>query len=140
MIWLLDISSEPCKNASTLQLSPTSLPTKGTVLLWGNFMLLDKNVQPDVRSNVQVASSAAKESSYVDIAFGDDRKCFAGFHRCEVVRDNDPESLNGVTIWLSSISCNPSRNHRPFPNLAFTFHKLYARSLFSDGIAEVLKD
>ena len=76
--------------------------------------------------------------SYVEIGFGDNRKTFAGLHRFEVSRADDGED-DYLTIWYSSISCNPSVNETVLPHWVWKFHKWYAMVLFRDGIREVLK-
>ncbi|RDW69754.1 hypothetical protein BP6252_08774 [Coleophoma cylindrospora] len=130
---ILGVSPEPCKEELPRQLLQMSLPPKSTVFLRGNFMLLDQHVSRGTQSPME-------ESSYVDIAFGDDRKRFAGFHRFEIMREGKPESSSGATIWYSCIACNPSVDRYPFPGWTFTLHKFYAIHLFRDGIAEILKD
>lgn len=81
-------------------------------------------------------SETDEENSYIDIAFGDDRKGFAGFHRFEVIREKDEE----VMVWFSSMSCNPSSDQAPFPGFVAVFHEIYAERLFWDGIRGVLRD
>ena len=84
--------------------------------------------------------SVAGNNSYIDIGFGDDKKAFAGFHRFEIIRDEIDKEEEGVTIWYSSMSCNPSVNRQVFPRVLFIFHRLYAMCLFRDGIARVLEE
>ncbi|PMD24636.1 hypothetical protein NA56DRAFT_677644 [Hyaloscypha hepaticicola] len=112
-----------------LDLSREKLPEKGTVLLGGNFMVLDKYV---------------KGGDWI----GDNRKGFAGLHRFEVERIRDgerggvqdgEEEEGGVQLWYSSISCHPTRNKLPLPAWMFGFHEFYAQCLFRDGVAEVLR-
>lgn len=81
-------------------------------------------------------SEAHEKHSYVDVAFGDDRRGFAGFHRFEIIREKEA----GVTIWFSSMSCNPTSDKAPFPGFVAVFHEIYAERLFWDGIRGVLRD
>ena len=62
-------------------------------------------------------------------------------HRFEVSRtpNDDGKEDGGVTVCFSSLSCNPTVNKIPFPKWVFVFHRFYARSLFRDGIREVLR-
>jgi hypothetical protein len=122
-----------------LELSREKLPEKGTVLLGGNFMVLDKYVKKE---------GEEEGLSFVEIGFGDNRKGFAGLHRFEVetIRDGErggeedgEEEKGGVQLWYSSISCHPTRNKLPLPAWTFRFHEFYAQSLFRDGVAEVLR-
>jgi hypothetical protein len=125
------------------------LPEKGTVLLGGNFMVLDLHVKGEGEGE------ADEGVSFVEIGFGDDRKNFAGMHRFEVLRLPDStdgkvakegvederegeEARGGVQLWYSSISCNPKENKLPFPKWVFGFHEFYAQCLFRDGVREVL--
>jgi len=54
----------------------------------------------------------------------------------ELKGDNEDEAMS---IWYSSLSCNPTLNKPPFPRSIARFHELYAQILFRDGIREVLK-
>jgi hypothetical protein len=120
-------------------ISRTSLPEKFTVLLGGNFIILDHYLNPP--------SSAKEENqspSFLEVGFGDDRKGFAGMHRFEVsrvsnsTRTEETGEDGAVELCYSSISCNPTVNKLPFPAWVFEFHKFYAQCLFRDGVAEVL--
>jgi hypothetical protein len=115
------------------ELDRTKLPEKGTVLFGGNFFVLD----------VHLKQQDEMEGSFVDVAFGDNRKRFSGLHRFEVTRDvsedgKEEGDVGAVRVEYSSISCNPSENKRVFPNWVWVFHKWYAMVLFRDGIREVL--
>lgn len=124
---------------SPSQLQRQKLPEKGMALIEGNFFVLDVHIKQTTPGN----------NSFVDVAYGDDKKDFSGFHRFEVTRtDKDTEKGNNrettsqmrdkVTISFSSVSCNPSKNTIPFPAWALGLHKWYAMELFRDGIREVL--
>ncbi len=86
-----------------------------------------------------------RKGSYIDVAFGDDRKTFAGCHRFEVLHrfekgdEEEEEDEGGVEIVYSHLSCNPTVKEATFPKMIFDFHKFYAMQLFRDGIAEVLR-
>ncbi len=121
---------------SPLDLSSTTLPPLHSVLFRGNFMLLDKSI-PAEHKQQQMGFAPETRPSYVDLAYGDNRKRFAGLHRFELIRDLESEG-SGAWIWYSSTSCNPTVNKPVFPHIAFVFHKVYARALFRDGIAAVI--
>lgn len=94
-----------------------------------------------IKSQEDVESLTGK-ASYIDVAFGDDRKTFAGCHRFEVLRqpsEKEEQEEGGVTIVYSHLSCNPTVKEATFPKLFFDFHKFYAMHLFRDGIREVLR-
>lgn len=115
----------------------THLPEKFTVMLSGNFMVLDKHV------NSSPLPSESERPSFIEIGFGDNRRGFAGLHRFEVARDvaeEAGEGKEGVRLWYSNISCNPTVDKMPFPGWIYHFHTFYAQSLFRDGIAGVLSD
>jgi hypothetical protein len=138
------------------KLSRTKLPERYTQLYNANFMVLDVHVRPQqpMREGAE-NTSESEETSYVDIGFGCDLKQFSGMHRFEILRAPPPESIadsselaekklkgdndKAVTIWYSSLSCNPAVNKPPFPRSIARFHELYAQILFRDGIREVLK-
>jgi hypothetical protein len=101
-------------------LSRTSLPQAHTLLFGGNFMVLDISLKTSGEDTVDEYQESVT-GSYIDIAFGDDRRGFAGFHRFEVTReieDKDQRENGGATICYSSVACNPSVNKPPAP--AFT--------------------
>jgi len=113
------------------------LPEKGTVMLSGNFMVLDKFVRRE--------GDKEEGPSFMEIGFGDDRKGFAGFHRFEVERRREAmgkeQGEEGeVRLWYSSISCHPRENRLPLPGWLYHFHDFYAQSLFRDGVREVLSN
>jgi len=91
----------------------------------------------DSRLNTTEDENAVE--SFVEIAYGDDRKGFSGMHRFEVSRMAADE---GVIVGYSSFSCNPKDDMPIFSwvstNLVARFHCFYALSLFRDGIREVL--
>jgi hypothetical protein len=122
---------------SPADISRTKLPEKFTVLLGGNFMVLDKHIHETVTS-----SEEALGPNFVEIGFGDNRKEFAGMHRFEVVRNvslkGEGKDEGALELCYSSISCNPTKNQLPFPGWVFGFHSFYAQSLFRDGVREVL--
>jgi len=118
---------------SPSELDRMKLPGKGTVLFGGNFYVLD----------VHLKQTSQENDSFVDVAFGDNRKGFCGLHRFQVTRDisedwKEWEGVGAVNIEYSSISCNPSENKTVFSNWVCLFHKWYAMVLFRDGIREVL--
>lgn len=110
-------------------LSNKTLPPKHSPLFGGNFMVLFTKINNNNRNN-----TLEKSPSCVEIGYGDDRKQFSGMHSFELIHEGD-----GAIIWYSSVSCNPTINQRPFPDWLFAFHRWYARSLFRDGVAAVLK-
>jgi hypothetical protein len=123
---------------SPADISRTKLPEKFTVLLGGNFIVLDKHL-------TMSPSSSEKEigQSFIEVGFGDNRRQFAGLHRFEVTRDvslkrEDGKDEGAIELCYSSISCNPTVNRLPFPLWVFGFHTFYAQSLFRDGVREVL--
>ncbi|KAI9646041.1 hypothetical protein NHQ30_005479 [Ciborinia camelliae] len=105
--------------------SSRALPPPHSLLFGGSFMVLFTKSEPDPLAN---------SPSCVEIGFGDDRKQFSGMHSFELIHEDD-----GVTIWYSSVSCNPMVDRPLVPDWAFSLHRFYARSLFRDGIAAVLK-
>ncbi|KAH8768819.1 hypothetical protein BGZ57DRAFT_898537 [Hyaloscypha finlandica] len=128
------------------------LPEKGTVLLGGNFMVLDAQLKG--RGKEDEGWEGEGGESFVEVGFGDDRKGFAGMHRFEVLRLSDStdgkgeevggengeeDKEGGVQLWYSSVSCNPRENKLPFPKWVFGFHEFYAQCLFRDGVREVLR-
>ncbi|KAG4439023.1 hypothetical protein IFR05_005487 [Cadophora sp. M221] len=118
-------------------LSKTKLPEKYSKLFHGNFMVLDVKIRDQDPKNLDEKSEESLES-YVDIAFGDDRKGFAGFHRLEVSRDEE-SGEGGTTLCYSSIACNPSVKKFPMPRILFSFHRWYGMCLFRDGVEMVLR-
>lgn len=125
-------------------LSKMKLPDKGTVLFGGNFMVLDTHLasplsqKDDLNGSYVDIGSNDPVISYVDIGFGDNRRSFAGLHRFEVqhhtTKEEGEEEEEKVTIWFSSMSCNPSVDRPPFPKWVFKFHLWYSMCLFKDGI------
>ncbi|KAH8769412.1 hypothetical protein F5882DRAFT_184096 [Hyaloscypha sp. PMI_1271] len=129
------------------------LPEKGTVLLGGNFMVLDAQLKGRAKEDEGWEGEGGE--SFVEVGFGDDRKGFAGMHRFEVLRLSDStdgkgeevggenggegKEGGGVQLWYSSVSCNPRENKLPFPKWVFGFHEFYAQCLFRDGVREVLR-
>lgn len=103
-------------------------------------MILDRHIK---------TSSAREQSSigdsFVEIAFGDDRKTFSGVKRFEVLRlKSKDDSDEGVIFTDSSLACNPMIDGAtiqwlPAPkNWMQSFHNFYALCLFRDGVREVL--
>jgi hypothetical protein len=129
-----DIPASGPEVISPASLPENSLPEKYTRLVNGNFLVLDHHIKS---SSSSVPGPEEEETSYIDIAFGDDRKGFAGFHRFEIFREPKEDE---VTICYSSMSCDPSANKMPFPNFIFLFHIFYAERLFWDGIRGVLSN
>ena len=111
-------------------------------------MVLDRGFR-DAGAEARARAGEGEGLSYIDVGFGDDRSGFAGLHRFEVMRERDArdvkagneseEEKEGVTVWYSSFSCNPLVNKTLSPPLLFEFHKFYAKTLFRDGIREVLR-
>lgn len=90
-------------------------------------------------------SPEKKSGSFVQIAFGDDRKTFSGMHHFEVSRQVEEEcGEEGVVLSYSGLACNPTVDMRIFPwvngELMWSFHKFYALCLFRDGVREVLSE
>jgi len=136
-----DIQTQGSTILSVSGLSRTSLPAVHTLLFGGNFVVLDISLKQSGEDTVYGFQESVT-SSHIDIAFGDDRQGFAGFHRFEVIReidDDDNRENGGATICYSSIACNPSVNKPPAPAFTYAFHKIYALTLFRDGIAGVLQ-
>lgn len=103
----------------------------------GYFITMDEHIARE-----GTATSTKAQPSFIEIAYGDADKHFAGLHRFEVFRSSDSdESANAeeeVTISFSSFTCDPHINKLPFPRWAWRVHVFYARCLFRDGIREVL--
>ncbi|KAE9366857.1 hypothetical protein N431DRAFT_429653, partial [Stipitochalara longipes BDJ] len=134
------VSMDGLEISSPAEISRERLPEKGTILMSGNFMVLDKYVRKEEKEG-----EGEKEGgpSFIEIGYGDNRKGFAGFHRFEVERrpemmEKEEREEGGVRLWYSSISCHPRENKLPLPGWLFHFHDIYAQSLFRDGIREVL--
>lgn len=123
--------------SSPSELSKTRLPEKYSKLFHDNFMILDRSIGDRSSKLVSGPTSETVVTSFVDIAFGDDRSSFAGLHRLEVSRDEDREQ-GGVTLCYSSVACNPTNNVLPFPGFVFGFHRWYGMCLFRDGVKMVL--
>ncbi len=127
------------------EISKVNLPAKGTVLFGGNFMILDIHLISSCPESWQQASEKdSPEISYVDVGFGDDRKKFAGMHRFEIqhhaAQEEEEEKVEEeVTIWYSSLSCNPSVDRPLFWEWAFALHRWYAMCLFRDGVECVIR-
>lgn len=129
------------------ELSKMKLPEKGTVLFGGNFMVLDVHISPPsplLEESYVDISYNDPVISYIDIGFGDNRRNFAGLHRFEIQHHGKKEGGEGmeeeeVTIWFSSMSCNPSVDRPPFPKWVFGFHIWYSMCLFKDGIEQVIR-
>ncbi|KUJ18913.1 uncharacterized protein LY89DRAFT_507637 [Mollisia scopiformis] len=132
--------------------SKTKLPPKGTILFGGNFMVLDTRVFFPPGSPSSASSLATREVpsyidigfgdpviSYVDVAFGADQKNFSGLHRFEIQYHPTKKEGEELTVWYSSLSCNPSLNRAPFPKWTVAFHRWYAMCLFRDGIEGVIR-
>ncbi|KAM3076131.1 hypothetical protein ACMFMF_005471 [Clarireedia jacksonii] len=124
-------SKIPSPGPKIQHLSTDTLPPIHSLLFGGNFIVLDTSVS--IKEERRPAAQA-----FVEIGYGHDRKHFVGMHRFEVCRDN-MNGDEGVIIWYSSISCDPSVNKPVFPSWFFEFHKFYAFNLFRDGIAAVLE-
>lgn len=123
---------------SPSELSAAKLPEKYSKLFHGNFMVLDRSISEEGSKYLYGSKSENSASSFVDVAFGDDRRGFAGLHRLEVSRDDNMEQ-RGVTLCYSSIACNPSKNVLPFPDFVFAFHRWYGMCLFRDGVEMILR-
>ncbi|PVH77616.1 hypothetical protein DL98DRAFT_463419 [Cadophora sp. DSE1049] len=132
------IPTDSLSLSSPNDLSKTKLPEKYSKLFHGNFMALDVSIRDQGTEALSNSTSENVTTSFVDIAFGDDRRGFAGLHRLEVSRNEDAEQ-GGVTLCYSSVSCNPTRNVLPFPGLVFAFHRWYGMCLFRDGVEMVLR-
>lgn len=100
-------------------------------------MVLDMKIRGQVIRNPDDIPDESGEI-YVDIAFGDDRRGFAGFHRLEVTYEKQCEKRE-VTLCYSSMACNPSVNILPLPGFMFRFHRWYGMCLFRDGVEMVLR-
>jgi len=122
--------------SSPNDLSKTKLPEKYSKLFHGNFMVLDVKIR-DQNQSIPDGTPDKSPESYVDVAFGDDRRGFAGFHRLEISRD-DKSNNTGATLCYSSMACNPSVNQFPLPEFMFSFHRWYGMCLFRDGVGMVL--
>jgi len=104
-------------------------------------MVLDWHISPSTHSDATLAST----ESFVEVAYGNDRRDFAGMHRFEISRQKGGEDLRGeegIILSYSSSSCNPAADKPIFPRfnsgLVWRFHKFYAMCLFQDGVREVL--
>lgn len=125
---------------SVSELSTKSLPTVHTRLFDSNFVILDKHIR-----NVE-----NEDISYVEVAYGSDQTSFAGFHRFEVIHNDDKlEERAGasgrgnvglntdIKLSYSSLSCNPITNRPAAPHWVAVFHKFYGMRLFRDGVIKV---
>ena len=108
-------------------------------------MVLDihlKNPNPPTANttNASHPTTEFKTGSYIDFAFGDSRGTFAGCHRFEVIREpNENDDDGGVSVVYSSIACNPTVETAKFSGILGWFHVVYARVLFWEGVAEILR-
>jgi hypothetical protein len=125
---------------SPSELSRETLPPVHSLLFGGNFIVLHINLKQDTGKSGD-GMLTQNNVSYIDIGFGDGRKTFAGFHRFEVTRENSgsEERKSDVSICYSTMACNPTTTKAPTPKFTYTFHKLYAWTLFCDGVAGVLR-
>jgi hypothetical protein len=134
----------PLKDRSTSipvsALSRTRLPPLHSRLFSsGLFVILDKHIKsPENAAN-----------SYVEVAFGNDQESFAGFHRFDIVRDEEegveeagktssPDTTH-ITLSSSCLVCNPTVNSMGISGLLSVVHKFYGLRLFRDAVNEVLK-
>lgn len=119
---------------SKLELSNTSLPSLNTVL-YGVFQVSDVQLTP------QNNGGSLKEptESHIDFCFGSDEFRFAGVHRFRITRT--PTGVAGdpvkVQVHSQSTSCNPIKESPVGPSFMYSFHKVYALLLFSEGVAEI---
>jgi hypothetical protein len=120
------------------ELARETLPRPHSPLIRGHFLVLDVNLPP---TSQEEKTSSRIGGSYIEIGFGDDRKDFAGMHRFEVTRDVDAaEGDDGdITIYFTSLACNPRVDRLLCSRFLFSLHDFYALCLFRDGIAEVLR-
>lgn len=114
-------------------LSSYELPPVSCVL-FGIFMLIEKNVEADV-----VGPRENPSSSYADFAFGSDHYRFTGCHRFQVKRletmEQDSESM--VEFSIQSFVCNPLEENTTRSRIMMRFHSVYASLLFADGMRGV---
>lgn len=112
-----------------------------------------------IDSNDAEEENDSQAGSHVDIGGGTSDGNFAACHRFEIQRsfennllpatetsypgDSGDESKapyrEVVRIVHSSIACNPSREDSAMAGWIHTFHMVYSRFLFWDGVREVLK-
>jgi hypothetical protein len=104
-------------------------------------MVLDHNIKTSLPTE-----QSSIGDSFVEIAFGDDRKNFSGVKRFEVSRlEGKDDSDELVILTDSSLACNPTIDGAiiswlPTPKgFMQSFHNFYAMCLFRDGVREVLK-
>lgn len=103
--------------------------------LFGTFRMLDKHIDEPSECS----------SSYVDYSFGSDESSFAGCHRFRVTRVASRE-LEGearrlepqVRVDLEHFRCNPQKDLLSKAEFIERFHFVYAKSLFANGIQQVL--
>lgn len=89
--------------------------------------------------------SVSSTQSYVDYAFGSEDGLVAGVHRFTVFReaagssrvDDDKEN---VTIEFACAAHSPKANSYFQSRMMSVFHVWYAKVLFREGVAEVMKE
>ncbi|KAK2768395.1 hypothetical protein FQN54_000250 [Arachnomyces sp. PD_36] len=127
--------------------------------LFGSFKVLDKSTL----TTTEPPQSTTASKSHVDYAYGSDTFTFAGCHRFVVIRDQppyptttttsttdaaadeekEPPDANTshpqvITIQLQGFRCNPLQNKPSVLNFIETFHYIYAKALFANGMQAVL--
>lgn len=109
-----------------------SLLPKGTSL-YGSFTITDKYI---------ASAPTEEDASYVDYSFGSDQYSFAGCHRFQITRL--PTSSSGekeepkVQVELLHFRCNPQENKPSVAEYIETFHYVYAKTLFANGIHSIM--
>jgi hypothetical protein len=113
----------------------------------GNFVILDSSfVGATERKRILPASDQfpqPEDADFVEFAFGKNEGTFSGSHRIEVQREsneNGTETEESVIVvkW-SQVRGNPTQDGIFTLKWLDTFHKVYAMSLFANGVSEILK-
>lgn len=110
----------------TASLQTDTLPPVSTTL-FGIFQVADYNIASDDKG----------AESTVDVVFGSPDSRFSGCHRLSVSRQLQADDTTNVTVTLSCIAGNPSEDKPTAADYLLGFHRLYAKLLFRDSVAEI---
>lgn len=130
---------------SPRDLSTSTAPPLGSAIA-GNFLVLDSSASAAERNKIFPGSEKfwrPEKGSFLEIAFGKNEGTFSGSHRIEVQRESDvsekePGESVVVVTW-SQVRGNPTEDGNLMTSWINGFHKVYAMSLYANGVSEILK-
>lgn len=128
------------------RLSPTSTPPVGS-LFFGNFLILDSSsLSHQQRQDIlpEAAGYSPPSHPFIEWVARGDSVAIASSHRFEVIRQRTPapsgEMEDSVKVIFSHVSCSPTTGREIWGGGLTTFHILYSKYLFSDGVRRVLQE